>query len=729
MDLLYFLRILLRRKWTILFLSILAAAGAFILVSFKKPLYESAAQYSTGFTAEKVRLTDGSAAVDIYTVDIKFNNVITTFKSPRVIGMLSYKLMLHDLENPEQAYRKLTPDQKNKPEYKAVNADTAMNILRKKILEFELLETSNSREQKILEFLKLYEYDYYSLRNKLIIRRVERTDYLDIVYQSENPKLSAYVVNNLGTEFLNYYKRLNEQRNTESAQNIRQILNIQQRKVDSLTNELKIARISQGALDPVEKTKNAMETVKELQIELSTAQSEYNLQSRLYQTWNERIKLLNSQISGGGSQDALSLFKKRDDLREQIAKATTPDPNLQRQLNAIEAQIREQSGSAANKTKIQTELNDVQGKAGEAKARMDAALATVEQLNRLITAAKGSSNVSPKTQVEIGAIDRQLEIENNELKSIREKLSQAEGLIRDDPTANFRQTLIGQPDIEPVPAKRIFTTGLAGMAVFVITSLIFLLIEIFDSSVKTPSQFNKMIRLKQTGVLNNINLKKKYIDEVVMNKEEPSQNRHSRELGFKNNIRKLRHEIEKTGKQVFLITSTQKKTGKTVVIQSLAQAFLLSNKKVLLLDMNFENNSLTETLNADHFIETIAQGKIPESINIKSLVSTTQYSNLFILGCRSGNHSPSEALSFDYLRFLIAEMKKEFDYIFIESASLNNRADSYELFQFAEGVITVFSASMVPSQSDAKSVEAIRNLGDKNFGAVLNNVKIENMTL
>ena len=74
-------------------------------------------------------------------------------------------------------------------------------------------------------------------------------------------------------------------------------------------------------------------------------------------------------------------------------------------------------------------------------------------------------------------------------------------------------------------------------------------------------------------------------------------------------------------------------------------------------------------------------------------------------------------------------MKGQFDYILIESAGLNNRADSFELFQFAERVITVFSAKMAPSQLDYKSIESIQNLGEKNLGAVLNQVEYENMNL
>jgi uncharacterized protein involved in exopolysaccharide biosynthesis/Mrp family chromosome partitioning ATPase len=756
MDILYLFRVLLRKKWIILSLSLLAALCAFVLVLFKKDKFESVAQYSTGFTAEKVKLTDGSVAVDIYTLDIKFNNVIETFISPRVIGMLSYNLMLHDLENPKP-FRRLSSRDKSSQTYRTISKQNIVPILKQKIVNSQLLSTSDKTEQNILEYLKLYKYDYDALLKSLNIHRVERTDYLNIVFQSENPELSAYVVNTLGVLFINYYKNLNDQRNTESAQNIQQLLNQQQRKVDSLTNELKVARISQGALDPVEQSKNALETVKDLQVQLATAQNEYNLQSRFYQNYADRLQQLNSLLSSNGSSDALALFKKRDDLKEQIAKSNAPDPDLTRQLNAVENQIKQQSGTGVNRSKIQDDITDIQTKLGDAKARMNAASATISQLNGLIAVSKNIGNVSPKTQVEIDAIDRQLDIENNELKNIREKYSQAEGLIKDDPTSNFRQTLIGEPDIHPIPKHKFLITGLAGMSVFAICSLLFLISEIFSNSIKAPSQFSKLVKLDLKGTLNAINLKKYPFDEIMLNDFQGV--KFKKENLFKNNVRKLRHEIDKTTSQVFLVTSTQRFVGKSLVVESLAFSFLLSNKKVLIIDLNFENNTLSNTFNATHFIEDLITEYVVEDFNsetsvteasykeaqpllgdvalrnevelfeIQPILSETSYNNVSIIGCHGGSHSPSEVISFKFLHELLNRMRKKFDYIFIESSSLNNRSDSFELFQFADQVISIFSAKSTITQSDHKSIESIQNLNGQNFGAILNQVELENMNL
>ncbi|HEX8331497.1 MAG TPA: hypothetical protein VF622_02675, partial [Segetibacter sp.] len=628
----------------------------------------------------------------------------------------------------------------------------------------DLLSSTDKTEQKVADYLKLYNYDYDEFKKVLNIRRVDRTDYLEIIYQSENPQLSAYVVNTLGVEFLNYYKNLNRLRNTESAENIQQMLNLQQLKVDSLTNEWKIARISQGTLDPVEQSKNAMETAKDLQIQLSTTQSEYNLQSGLYQSYETQMKEINALLSNNRSQEILNLLKRKDEIKEKISQSSGNNDNLNSELNIIDGQLRTLTGNVGNRSKLLEDLSTLQVKSGEAKARMNAASVTVNQLSRLISLSQSTQNGSPKTQVEIDAIQSSLDIENANLKNLREKYSQAEGLIRDDPTENFRQTLFGEPDDSFVPKNRIMKTGLAGITTLVILILIIILREIFSNAIKVPFNFRKLNKLNLIGVFNKIKIKKNPIDAIMLNELEGK--KYKREIIFKDNIKKLRNELSQTGKQVFLFTSTQEKVGKTLILQSLAYSFILQRKKVLIIDLNFQNNSLTKLFNATHLINDVIKEKVAEKEKVtepayagaemfkeesrndsyftedfsgqqnlpsepfyKWMTTDVENQDLQVLGCKSTNASPTEVLEFEHLDEFILRMKRMFDYILIEASALNKRSDSFELFPYIERVVTVFSAKNVIGQADLKSIESIEKLERKHLGAVLNAVEMENIDL
>jgi len=98
MDFMFFINALLRKKWVIVICTV-AGIGAALLFTFtKKNMYMSAATYSTGFTMkQQVKMTTDEG-LNIFEIDQRFKNVIETFKSPVVICMLSYDLMLHDLD-------------------------------------------------------------------------------------------------------------------------------------------------------------------------------------------------------------------------------------------------------------------------------------------------------------------------------------------------------------------------------------------------------------------------------------------------------------------------------------------------------------------------------------------------------------------------------------------------------------------------------------------------------
>lgn len=728
MDLLYFLKVLFRKKWIIIGLSFIAVIITFLLLVNKKPLYTSLAQYSTGFTTERVKLVDGTSAVDIYTVDIKFDNVIETIKSPQVLNRISYALMLHDLTNPEKAYKKLTDNEKNEAIFKEVNPDTARIILAQKLATNQLLQTDIKTEELILKYLELYKYDYFSLLEFLSVNRVARTDYLDITYNAENPYLASTVVNSIGDEFLNYYKGLNLRRTNENQENIKSLLVNQQKKVDSLSETLLNEKMSQGTIDPVSRTTSAMETVTQLESRLADEKGKYNEHKNRYDYLVARLSQLKSSAgSGGGSnEEVIRLTKRKNDLVAELAAKGGNDPVLERQIADLRTEINQKSSSGSSKSKINDQIDEINKDISEENALMNAARSTIVDYESRIRKYMGMTNASPGSEVKMDVIKTKLEMENKQLGNVKELYNQVEGLAKDDPTANFIQTRVGQPAPEPNSKKTLVKMMLSGMSVFFLVAVFFIFIEIFDSSVKTPGIFSKLAKAKISTVINQINLKKQAVSELIVADQAGKAVR--KNAVFKNNIRKLRYELLNAGKQVFLFTSTQANTGKSVIIEALATSLLLSKKKVLIIDMNFSNNSLTRQFNTDVFIQDVAfklNYAIPASqLNIAD--KTTQ-EGLYIIGCKEANITPAEALHNINMVEFFEYLKPTFDYVLIEGASLNNYADSREIAKNVEGIFTVFSADTSIQLVDQESLRFIADMKGKNHGVILNKVLTENI--
>ncbi len=726
MDLLYFLKVLLRKKWLIIGLTLLAMITAFTLKLFQRPLYESKAQYSTGFTIDRVKIAEGSAVADLYAADTKFDNVIETFKSPRVIGMISYRLLLHDLENPGGRWHNLSEKEKENKIYKDVKVDTVIKILNEKVSSNELLRSDIPRERNILEFLKLYKYDYYSLLEHLIIVRVNKTDYLDIVYRSENPYLSAWVVNAMGNEFLNYYKNLNYQRTNENISNIRDLERQQQQKIDSLNGRLLSEKVSQGSIDPASLSASAMETVKDLEGKLADVKNTYDLNvGRISYLTQE----LNSAKNRAGTnntsnEELLDLIDQKNKLEAQLIAKGGTDAYIEQQLKTLRTKINSRSSGGLN-NKMTDKISGLQNQINEATALKNAAEATMNDYNSRIAYYKGLTRINPGSGVKMEVIKSQLDIEQKQLANLKEKLNQAEGLSKDDPTSNFTQTLVGQPAVEPEPKKTITTIGISGMSMFFLTCFTLLFIEVFNATIKTPFNFEKNVKFPLKGIVNNIRLKKGLLAEILLNEDRKND---SNAYQFKNNIRKLRFEIINSAQKVFLFTSTSSGTGKSLILEAVALSMVLIRKKVLIIDLNLHNNTLTNRFQAEFTIQQLNE-KFNSNLPLRNQNFSTKTSteNINIIGCDQTSATPSEVLSRVDFQNFINQLKEQFDYIFIESSALNKYSDSKELMKYSDKIITIFSAEQIYSQTDKGSLNYIRDQKDKSLGAVLNKVFTENM--
>jgi Mrp family chromosome partitioning ATPase len=737
MDLIYFFKVLFRKKWIILALALLAVIATFFFKMGKQDLYVSQAQYSTGFTAEKVRMIDGSSGIDIYTADVKFNNVIETFKSPRVINTIGYKLLLHDLQNPAKAYRKLSEKQMKSPLYKAVNKDSAMRAVQNAILNNKLLSSNTEKERMLVEYFELYGYNYDALMGGMVIERVGRTDYLDISFYSENPELSSVVVNSMGQEFINYYRSISSQRTEEGAESIKKIVTDQQNRIDSLGEKLLTEKKKQGSIDPVSLSTSAMEAVKELETALASEKSKQNEHLNRKQYLTTRLNELtggaaasSTTNSGGGAEEVIRLTNKKNELVAELAKKGGSDAVLEKQISDLRADItkatRAASGGSRNPNKDK-DINDLRLQIAEEDALYRAASSTIADYTSRISKYSGMATSAPVgSDVIISGIQSRIDLENAALGNAMGKLNQAVGLVKDDPTANFIQTGIGQPAIGPESKKTLLTMIVAGMSMFFLASVIFLLLEVFDPRVKTPSIFKKQVKLNLVNTLNKVPLKEASEQEIVQRDYEGK--KYKSELFFKNNVKKLRFELLKNPNKIYLFTSTQKGSGKSTIIDSIATSLVMSDKKVLIIDLNFANNSITRKYAPEVLIQNLA-GKLnlDTPLSNQKAWSKTPVEGLSVIGCEPGTLTPSEVLHNIDMAGFFDKLKEQFDYVLVEGAALNDVVDSQELAVYCDAVFTIFSANNAITPADEKSIKFIASLGDKNKGTVLNNVLKDNL--
>ncbi|HEY0679467.1 MAG TPA: Wzz/FepE/Etk N-terminal domain-containing protein [Chitinophagaceae bacterium] len=731
MDLLYLFHSLLRKKWLIIFATLVGVAAGIAFSMTIKQTYTSLAQYSTGFTmGQKVKIKS-EEALNIFEIDFQFRNVIETFRSPSVLGMVGYNLLLHDLES-ATPFRKLNEEQKQKPEASAISRDRVRQILQGKLVNLELLSNYLPDEKKVNDLLDLYGYNQESLVRNLHIERAMGTDYLNIWFKSENPELSAYVVNNAGAEFERFFSKIYSTRTTESATKLDSLTAAKKRELDEKNRLYEDFRKKLGSPDISGRSVAAMDVVKDATMRYTDESTKLNTLRAQLQSVDEQLSNLGTATPSATSNNAeiLRLQKETRNLVSELAEKGGNDPEIQKQIDANNKRILalspSQGGNNRN-TKIQEQRDDLTKKRFELLADINAAEKNVKVYRDKMEQYEAMANTGGGSTVLASAYESEIKIINNEYEYLKARLQAAQD-VNVAPEINFKKTLIGQPPLRPDPSKKTLIVAASGIAMLMLSTMLIVLLDLLDSSLKTPSVFIRNTRLKLLSSINKIDLKKKDVASYFAGAADTD--RREDETIFIENLRKLRYEIVNSGKKIFLFTSNRPKEGKTTIMEALANSFSQGKKKVLLIDSNFSNNALTRKFEAKPSLEEFSvNGEKNPLERFWNVTTVTNIPNVDLVGCSEGNYSPSEVLPKNNLLQNLRAVSEHYDFVFIEGAALNNHADSKELSKYVDGIVSVFSSKSVIRQTDKESIHFLRGTGDKFVGAVLNGVEAENLDL
>ncbi len=736
MDFIYLLRILLKRKWIILGAALSAGIVAWYFTRNEEKKYRSSAQISTGFTISDEIKVGNDNNFSFYEADTKFNNAIVTFLSPRVINLLSYTLILHDLENPHP-FTWLKEQDKKSPLYKEVNPSYAATEFSDNLESMNMLSSFNPEQKKLLEYLNLYGYDYNSLTKNLNIYRVQRTDYIQIEYTSGNPELSAFVVNTIFQQFLRYYNTVRSRKSQESIDTLRSLMEKKKQELDSKNSLLRGEEPSNLASENTHK----LDIISNLEKTLTDERTKQTTHYYDLRKVNQRLADMGVGTQGttappdNNNSETLILRKAMNDAYAAYVNGGSSDKSLLAKYNSLKTQYQTKIINSGSPEATDDKNADPEGKKNalieqrnDLSLDIQASASNISDLEGRISQLKGNAQQDASKGVAIETLMKDADQSNKEYLAAKQKYNEAMD-ITNSSLSNFRQILLGQPAIEPEPSKKLLVIAMASIGVLLTTMVIIVLLAYFDASVKTPVIFGKTVNLKLISMVNFMNLKQKNLAELVaapdLNYDPKDKERHN---VFRESLRKLRYEIEISGKKIFLFTSTKKGEGKTTLIQALSFSMSLSKKKVLIIDTNFCNNDLTLALDAAPILEKIVPNdRSDEALleQIRNLSKDVGMNSVYIIGSKGGDYTPSEILPRKNLLHHLQALTAEYDYIFLEGPPLNDFSDSKELVQYVDGVIAVFSANHIIKQIDKESMSFFRTLNGKFTGSILNMVDLE----
>lgn len=153
-----------------------------------------------------------------------------------------------------------------------------------------------------------------------------------------------------------------------------------------------------------------------------------------------------------------------------------------------------------------------------------------------------------------------------------------------------------------------------------------------------------------------------------------------------------------SNQKVVLITSTTSGEGKSFVATNLAISFALLGKKVVIVGLDIRKPELNKAFQMSHKEDGITRYLAdPEHTDLMSLLQQSNVTpNLYILPGGAIPPNPTELVARDSLVQAVDRLKKEFDYVILDTAPIGMVTDTQLISRVADMSIYVCRAGYTP---------------------------------
>ncbi|MDR1980049.1 MAG: polysaccharide biosynthesis tyrosine autokinase [Tannerellaceae bacterium] len=177
------------------------------------------------------------------------------------------------------------------------------------------------------------------------------------------------------------------------------------------------------------------------------------------------------------------------------------------------------------------------------------------------------------------------------------------------------------------------------------------------------------------------------------------------------------------GGQVVMFVSLREGAGKTFVSLNLAMSLALTNKKVIMLDLDIRKGTLSSIVQKDQDVPGITHFLSGIEDNIGAIVSEGEVMDVLdVIHAGPIPPNPSELLLSDRLDALIKVLRREYDYIFIDCVPVDIVADASIVSRVADLTIYVIRAGLLDRRQLPDIERLYRQKKFNNLSILLNAV-------
>ncbi|PWR00498.1 GumC family protein [Leucothrix pacifica] len=685
--------ILIRRKWTILFTTLLTLLFALLFTFSTKPSYVANA-----------------------TIQIER-------EGPQVVSFGQTEAQTTAIDSLQDPFFRTR--------YEMLKS----RVLADKVIEQEMLESSLRSAGDPPESMKGF-YEFFTLPDftkwiatdsgsgagepekleditdlfakKLQIQPIDATHLVKIFYEGTSPNEAQRTVNSV----INNFIQLQIDTKSETGEYAKEFLrtelekareNLQdaEERLVQYSNKNGILSIDAGQTRHVRKLNDLSAALVQAEIRRTSAESLYR---EMQNTGSVSTVLTNPVVTSikgrlvaleGEYQEKLKLFK-------------PGYPDMQR----LQQQISD------TRRKLQAELNTIRGSLESdfesARKQEQKLRSELAKFNKELYSLQGNS-------INYNTLKREVDSSGKLYNGLLQRLEEVE--VASSANANTSNISIIDPAREPVkkyrpnPKLNILVGTVAGLLLGV--GLAFLR-DSLDQSIKTPDDLQNFTGLSVLGAIPRPGRASKRNLALACKTSPNTQFAEAYRIFAAN----MKFQSNQEEEQVLLVTSTIEEEGKSTTACNLACAYAQMGMRVLLIDADLRLPSIHTKIGIPN-----TTGLSEYLGNESDLVGITQtikaINNLFVITAGNFEDDPMRLLSSEKMAYLVSQASQRFDFVIIDSAPASGLAETLVLSSLATKTLIVTDENNMKTQSERikRTVESLARIKQNVSGFLIVNAK------
>jgi polysaccharide biosynthesis transport protein len=570
-------------------------------------------------------------------------------------------------------------------------------------------------------------------RGNLRVALAPSTHIIEVHFRSPDKDLAANVVNTLMTTYTeNNFKSRFDSTMQASDWLSKQLVDLQM-KVETSQEKLVHYQKEHEILGIDEKQNITTAKLDELNKALTAAESERMDKESIYRlveagdtdTIASAASVLDAAGSGSQSASGLleSLRTKAAELKIQAAELSTQFGPAYPKLSQINNQLKE----------IDTQLLiETRKLSGKIKGQYMAALQRESMLHEALEKQKQEANKLNESAIEFSLLKRDLDTNRQLYEGLLEKLKQA-GVSAGLRSNNFRIVDVARVPTGPIEPNIPRNLSFAFMLGLISGVGLAFLLEGLDNTVRTTEQAQMISGLPPLGMIplgsraarEGANAKRlviatsKEVVELITQVRPQSQMAES--------YRALRTSLLLSSlgapPKVIMVTSALPQEGKTTTSINCAVVLAQKGVRVLLIDADLRRPSIHKTLGMGP--RSGLSNVLTGSATLDSAITRSPIlPNLDVLPAGTPPPNPAELLASTNMRDVLQELRGHYDHIVVDTPPTLSVTDAVVLSPRADAIVLVIRSGQTTKQALRRSRDILMQVNAKVSGVLLNAVDL-----